>query len=139
MSIETCFPSQRSRQWLQVGPLVEDLDELATHLAMDGYAPSTARDKLRFVRHLSLWLAQEEAGIEALDEQRFGAFLLARGSGSTPRDNMATGRQLLRYLRGKGRIPAAYPAAEDDSPLERIKRDCRRFLVQSAARVPRRR
>ena len=129
MSTEYFFPALRSRQWLRVGPLAGDLDGFATWLAAEGYACPSAKGKLRLVRNLSFWLEQEGRGVEALDEQRFEAFLLTRGPRSNPRDAAATGRQLLRYLRGKGRIPVASPDPGVDCPLGRIEGAYAHFLV----------
>ena len=129
MSTEYFFPALRSRQWLRVGPLAGDLDGFATWLAAEGYARPSAKGKLRLVRNLSFWLEQEGRGVEALDEQRFEAFLLTRGPRSNPRDAAATGRQLLRYLRGKGRIPVASPDPGVDCPLGRIEGAYAHFLL----------
>ena len=55
---------------MQVGPLACELDGFAAWLATQGYARQTGENKLRLVRHLSLWLGSEGLGAEALDEER---------------------------------------------------------------------
>ena len=75
MSIELFFPGPRSRRSLQVGPLACELDGFAAWLAAQGYARGTGRDKLRLVRHLSVWLESAGLAVEMLDERRFDAFL----------------------------------------------------------------
>ena len=103
MSIELFFPGPRSQRWLRVGPLADDLDGFAADLAAQRYAHESVRNKLRLVRHLSLWLESEGLGAEALDEGRFETFLLTRGPRRAPQGEAATGRQLLAHLRSKGR------------------------------------
>ena len=92
---------------MRAGPLRRAIDGFAAWLAIEGYACRSAAAKLRIVGNLSAWLEREELGVEALDEQRVEAFLLARGPNSGRRGKATTGRQLLCYLRGSGVIPAA--------------------------------
>ena len=129
MSTKLFLPGSRSQKWLYVGPLSGDLDGFAAWLAAQGYVHPSARVKLRLVRNLSFWLEQEGLGVEALDEQRYEAFLLTRGPRSKPRDEAATGRQLLSWLHDSGRIPAAPADPGSDSPIGRIERIYEHFLV----------
>ena len=136
MSTELFFPGSRSQRWLRAGPLAPDLDGFAAQLAADGYANRPALDKLRLVRNLSVWLAGERLGVEALDEQRFEVFLRTRGTRSQARGESATGRQLLSGLRREGRIPAASAVAGSDGPITRIERIYRHFLVNERGLSP---
>ena len=129
MSVERFFSASESQQRLRAGPLGRAIDGFAAWLAIEGYACRSAAAKLRFVGHLSRWLEREELGVEALDEQRVEAFLLARGPNSGRRGKATTGRQLLCYLRGSGVIPAAVARPCSDAPIERIERTYERFLV----------
>ena len=79
MSIELFFPGSRSQRALRVGPLTGELDGFAAWLATQGYVRQTGENKLRLVRHLSLWLERKGLGAEALDEERFERFLRTRG------------------------------------------------------------
>ena len=138
MSIELFFPSSRSQRWLRVGPLALAgvLDGFAALLATQGYARKTARPKLRLVRHLSLWLESEGLGAEALDEERFETFVLARGPRRAPRDEAATGRQLLSHLRHEGWIHEAPEDTDSTDAITRIERTYERFLVQERGLSP---
>ena len=136
MSIERFFATPESRQRLRTGPLARDIDGFAAWLSIEGYARPSGRAKLRFVETLSRWLEREELGVEDLDEQRIGAFLLARGTGSGRRGEAATGRQLLCYLRGGGVIPAAVPCPCSDTPIDRIEGIYERFLVNERGVSP---
>lgn len=129
MSTEFFFPNPTSQQGLRVGPLTCDIDGFAAQLAVDGYAHSSARDKLRLISDLSRWLEHEGLGVEGLDEQRIEAFLLARGSRRTAQREATTLRQLLSYLRENERIPAAPSGRSSDCPIARLARAYERFLV----------
>ena len=68
------------------------IDGFAAWHAIEGYACRSAAAKLCFVGNLSAWLEREELGVEALDEQRVEAFLLARGPNNGRRGKATTGR-----------------------------------------------
>ena len=136
MSIELFFPGTRSQRWQQVGPLVRDLDGFAVWLAAQGYARRSARTKLRLVRHLSLWLESERLGAEALDEERFETFLLARGPRNVRNGEAATGRQLLIHLRHEGRIPEAPEDTDSTDAITRVARTYEHFLVNERGLSP---
>ena len=136
MSIELFSPGSRSRRWLRAGPLAPDLDGFAAQLAADGYVNRSVLNKLRLVRNLSVWLAGERLGAEALDEQRFEVFLRSRGTRSQANGEAVTGRMLLSHLRREGRIPAAFAGAGSDDPIRRIERIYRRFLVNERGLSP---
>ena len=57
MSTKLFFPGSRSQGWFRVGPLACDLDAFATRLAALGYTTGSARQRLRFIRNLSHWMA----------------------------------------------------------------------------------
>lgn len=135
MSIELFFPGPRSPRWLRVGPLARDLDGFAAELAAQGYARQTAGNKLRLVRHLSVWLESEGLGAGALDEGRFETFLLTRGP-RVAQGEAATGRQLLSHLRHEGRIPEAHKDTDSADAVSRIERIYERFLVEERGLSP---
>ena len=136
MSIELFFPGPRSPRWLRVGPLAHDIDGFAAGLAAQGYALQTAGNKLRLVRHLSVWLESEGLGAEALDEVRFETFLLSRGPRRLAQGEAATGRQLLSYLRHEGRIPEIPEETDNAEPISRIERTYEHFLVNERGLSP---
>ena len=136
MSVERFFSASESQQRLRAGPLARAIDGFAAWLAIEGYACCSAAEKLRFVGNLSRWLEREELGVEALDEQRVEAFLLARGSNSGRRSEATTGRQLLCYLRSSGVIPAAVSRPCSDTPIGRIERTYERFLINERGVSP---
>lgn len=133
MSIHLVFPNPDHQQRLRAGPLAGDIDGFAAWLADEGYGLSSARDKLRLTADLSRWLAEQGLAIDAVNEQRIESFLHAR----KPRlGDPATGRQLLAYLRHRGRVPAALCGPPIDSALERITRTYERFLIDQRAVSP---
>ena len=136
MSLELFSLGPRSQRWLRVGPLARDLDGFAAALAAQGYARKTAKDKLGLVRHLSLWLESEGLGAEALDEGRFDTFLRTRGPQRVPQGEAVTGRQLLGYLRSKGRIPDSLEPAASNDPMGRIERTYERYLINERGLSP---
>ena len=136
MSLELFSLAPRSQRWLRVGPLARDLDGFATDLAGQGYARQTAGNKLRLVRHLSLWLESEGLGAEALDEGRFETFLRTREPPRAPQGEVATGRQLLSHLRSKGRIPDAAEGTDSGDAITRIERAYERYLVNERGLSP---
>ena len=91
MSVERFFSTSESQQRLRAGPLRRAIDGFAAWLAIEGYAYRSAAAKLRFVGNLSRWLEREELGVEALDDQRVEAFLLARGPTSGRGGKATTG------------------------------------------------
>ena len=136
MSLELFSLAPRSQQWLRVGPLARDVDGFAADLAAQGYARKTAMDKLGLVRHLSLWLESEGLGAVVLDEGRFDTFLRTREPRRVPQGEAVTGRQLLGYLRRKGRIPDAPKSAVSDDPMARIERTYERYLINERGLSP---
>ena len=136
MSIERFFPNPASRQRLRAGPLAEDIDAFADHLAAEGYACSTAQRKLWFVASLSRWLTGKQLAVEALDDQRVETFLCERGPHRGPPSNKANARQVLSWLRGSGRIPPARRSPADDTPIERVARTYERFLLHERGLKP---
>lgn len=133
MSIHFVFPNPDHQQRLRAGPLADDIDGFAAWLADEGYGRSTARDKLQLAADLSVWLAEQGLAIDAVNEQRVAAFLHAR---KPRRGDPASGRQLLAYLRKRGRVPAALCGPPADSALERIARTYQRFLIEQRAVSP---
>lgn len=129
MSTELFFPDRTNQQRLRVGPLTCDIDGFAAQLAVEGYAHSSAKEKLRLFSDLSRWLEHEGLGVEVLDEQRIESFLAARGPRRTSQREATTGRQLLSYLRENKRIPAAPSGLSSDNPIARIERAYERFLL----------
>ena len=127
MSVALFYRTPENRQRLRVGPLAPDIDGFAAWVASRGYRRSAARHKLRLASGISRWLEAAGLDAEALDEQRFAAFLRAGEPPPVARGEAATGRQLLAYLRERGRVPAA--VASEPGPAERIVREYERFLV----------
>ena len=133
MSIHLLFPNPDHQQRLRAGPLAGDIDGFAAWLAGQGYGRSSAKAKLQLTADLSRWLAEQGLAIEAVNEPRVEAFLHAR---KPRRGDPATGRQLLAYLRDRGRVPAALCSPPMDSAVERIARTYERFLIDQRAVSP---
>ncbi len=136
MTIEKFFPDPAIRQRLYSGPLATHIDAFAERLASQGYAGSTAREKLRLVAGLSRWLDRGKLEADHLNEQRIRQFLDYRSRrGFTGRDNAATCRTLLAHLREVGCIPAV-PAVINDSAFYSIESDYARYLSQERGLAP---
>jgi len=126
MSTALFFPDPRIQQRLHVGPLASDIEGFAKQLADEGFAHPTAKEKLRFVRDLSRWLEGQGFDVTALDEDTAEAFLRERGR---ERRGASTYRDLLSYLRERGRIPLAPSQGRIVGPCERVEQAYERFLV----------
>ena len=125
----TLLFGSRSRKWLRVGPLAGEIDGFAALLTSLGYAVRTARDKLRLIRNLSHWMAQEGIGLDALDERRMEAFLSTRKPGYLSRGDAAALHLLLTHLRDSGRVGPKPTEPDGNGPIGRVARRNERFLV----------
>lgn len=133
---EQFYTDPIAREHLYTGPLSLHIDGLSARLASQGYAKSTAKEKLRLVADLSRWLHREKLPVAALNEQQINLFLACRRRGTRVRHgDAATCRMLLRYLRDLGRIPF-FTEVIDDSPLNYIAHDFRRFLTSERGLSP---
>jgi len=128
-------PASLIRGCLDVGPLSSLIEGFSTLLASQGYARSTAKEKLRLVVDLSRWLHRRKLGVADLDEQRVKQFLTHRRRRRVRRGSAATCRMLLGYLRRLGSIPSSREAF-DDTPLNRIGRDFEQFLASERGLTP---
>ncbi len=136
MSIEAFFPDIAIRQRLYSGPLTAHIDAFSERLTQWGYAASTARERLRLIAHLSRWLDRHKLVAGSLNEQCVRQFLDDRNRGGyTARDNTATCRILLAYLREVGCIPAA-PVVVDDNPFYSIEQGYAKYLSQERGLAP---
>lgn len=127
---EAYFPDPWVRQRLYVGPLAIYIDVFAELLTRQGYARSTARDKLRLIAHLSHWLDRNKLQAEDLDEERIEHFRrYRRRQGRVDRHAAATCKALLEQLREAGTIALA-PDPREDNAQRRIEDDYTQYLVQ---------
>ncbi len=136
MIIEKLFPDPAIRQRLCNGPLATHIAAFAERLSSQGYAGSTAREKLRLVAGLSRWLGRRKLETDNLNEQRVRQFLDDRSRrGFEGRDNAATCRSFLAHLREVGCIPAA-PVVIDNNAFYSIESDYARYLSQERGLAP---
>jgi hypothetical protein len=88
------------------GCLVCHAGEFSDYLRRLGYAAATVEEKCRLMGHLGRWLGRREPIEVHFDEVALEAFHRSIGrAGYRRRGDVATGRQLLQYLRGRGCIP----------------------------------
>lgn len=127
MTTALFFPDSTIQERLRAGPLASDIDGFAEHLADEGFAHATAKEKLRCVRGVSRWLEAQGFGIEALNEDTAEAFLCQHGR--KRRGDAATCRDLLSYLRERRRIPVAASREHLARPSEGLEQAYERFLV----------
>ena len=127
---EAYFPDPRVRHRLYVGPLAIYIDIFAEQLIRQGYASSTARDKLRLIAHLSRWLDRNKLRAEDLNDaciKRFRCY--RRRQGRLDRHAVATCKALLEQLRDAGVIPPS-PHPREDNARRRIEKGYTQYLVQ---------
>lgn len=126
--IERLFPDPLAQQHLYGGLLGPYVDGFADHLAIQGYAEATTKEKLRLIAHLSRWLERQDLPLASLDEESVKQFLADPGPAQIRRGDARTCRMLLDYLRELGSIP---PPTEvvDNTPLGRIESGFTRYLV----------
>jgi site-specific recombinase XerD len=109
-----------------VEPLAPYLDRFAASLAGDGYASQTVHTKCALVADFSHWLTRRGWSLASLDEARITQFHRHRRDAQR-RGDLATGRQLLAFLRDLEVSPPPQPHP-DRSPLGLFLRDYERFL-----------
>ena len=136
MSVELFFPTPESQRRVRAGPLADDIDAFAGWLAAEGYAPFTAKQKLRFATDLSHWIESSALAVEDLDLERVETFRSARDPRRQRRGDAATARQLLDLLRDAGRIPPPRSDPPGDDPIGPIVRCYERFLLDERGVKP---
>jgi site-specific recombinase XerD len=115
-------------QLYYVGPLASHIDAFAARLGGEGYTSKTVHDKCELVAKLSAWLHRRDLSQDALDEGQLDHFHTdRRRQGHVRRGEVATGRQLLRFLRDLGCIQAL-PPRTDPTPVGNLTRDFGRHL-----------
>jgi len=101
-----------------------------------GYAAATAEEKCRLLGHLGRWLGRREPTEVPFDEAVLEAFHRSIDRpGHRRRGDIATGRQLLQYLRGLGCIPMPTPAVTRTA-IDEIIVDYGRFLSSERGLAP---
>ena len=117
---EQFFKDPKVRRSLHCGPLDPHVDGFAEVLFEQGYAATTAKQKLLLISELSHWLKRHHQAVEDVSESRSETFLRYRKDkkrlhhGDPP-----TLMQFLSFLRQAGVIPNLIPEI-DDSPVQRI-------------------
>jgi site-specific recombinase XerD len=127
--IDEYFSDPAVLERLYLGPLSPHIDTFASLLSEQGYARSTAKEKIRLVADLSHWLCQGQIRVHELDEQRVIEFLRHRGNQNRfRRGAVATLDDLLKQLRDAGVIPVPCPKG-DDSPLDYVESAFAQYLA----------
>lgn len=102
------------------GPLVPYLADFEHLLRRNGYAPTTARRKVRLVRDFSAWLSRRTINIKDLTIEQGEQYLRYRARHRRPStDDIAGLKQLLELLRRKG-IVAQQKVCKRSTPLDRL-------------------
>ncbi len=111
------------------GPLGMHIPGFGELLSKQGYARSTAHQKIHLITDLDHWLRRHKIEVAALDEKQAIRFLSQRQTGGqSRRGNPATVRALLRYLRAAGIVAAPVPEAQP-SALDRILTTFAEYLI----------
>jgi site-specific recombinase XerD len=130
--LEHTFARTRVIDRLRHGPLGAQLDDLATSLSQEGYAPSSIQLYLRTAEHFSRWLQGQGYAISEVDEdlaQRYISGLTRYRSGKLPKAAQGLGH-LVTFLQQQGlacpktsELPSSPPdqwLAEYDTHLEQV-------------------
>ena len=75
--LDQLFPRDVSER-MRSSRLGHYLETFAILIGREGYAPSTIREQLRCLEHLSRWIQKRDIAPEDLDERVIGRFLAAR-------------------------------------------------------------
>ena len=121
-------PSSRRHPEVQGDPFAACLTGFNAWLVEQGYTRNTRRVKIRLITKLGYWLDVRDLALAALDEEHMASFLQKQG-GKVP-GAVATGRQLLSWLRANNAIDADHPApGRDDGPVVQVVSRYERFLI----------
>ena len=96
---------------LRVGPLASHLDSFEIFLGGQGYVPASVRQKIELLSGFSAWAERNDVPLVVLGEEHAGLFLTEYRR-RTRRGDAWTIRQLIRYLRGSGCLPAPMPKVD---------------------------
>ena len=117
-----------------VGPLASHIDCFAKFLTGEGYAQPSVESKCLLVAGLSGWLERRRFPLAQLDEGKLQQFY-AHHRHSVRRGDVATGHQLLEWLRGLG-VVEALPQTVDRTAFGRLTQDYERFLRSQRGLAP---
>jgi site-specific recombinase XerD len=107
--IDQFFSDPVSLQRLHLGPIGLYIDAFVQHLAEQGYARWTAKEKIRVVYRFSGWLQKKGRAVEDVDERVASEFLrYRRRRGLSVHGAPPALRDLLGYLRDARIIPRAH-------------------------------
>lgn len=109
------------------GPLAEFAAGFTTELAGLGYSPPTIEAQLRFMRHVSGWLAAQGLSAGELTVEVVGRFVVERRAVSSNLRSERALVPLLGFLRGQGVAPAP-PTASPAGPVEVLAGRFARYL-----------
>ena len=116
------------------GPLLGYVENLWHELLALGYTPSSARNVLRGVAHLSRWLEAHHLALEDLNVKRIDAFFRARRrDGYTHFLTPRALKPVLQYLDQVGVVSLHEPDVTQLEPLERLLHRYAEYLVHERA------
>jgi hypothetical protein len=116
------------------GPLASHIGGFTALLSRRGYAPNTVQAKCMLVADLSRWLEVRGLSLDRLDQARLRQFHQDHRDRKR-RGDVATGEQLLGYLRDLGCIQAP-PLEVDSSPVGELIGEFARFLSSERGLSP---
>ena len=120
--------------WACTGPLASHIGGFTALLSRQGYAPNTVQAKCMLVADLSRWLEVRGLSLDRLDQERLFQFHQDHHDRKR-RGDVATGEQLLGYLRDLGSIQAP-PLEVDSSPVGELIGEFARFLSSERGLSP---
>ena len=127
---EHFFTDPKVQRSLHRGPLGAHVDGFAEVLFEQGYAATTAKQKLLLISELSHRLQKRHLAVEDVSDFRIETFLRYRKRKERlRRGDCLTLGQFLSFLREEGVIPTLVPEIED-SPIRRIEKSFAYYLSQ---------
>lgn len=119
------------------GPLVPYRDGVWARLMAQGYAPSSTRNLLMVVSHLSRWLSDQRLAPAELGSPQIAAFLQARRRAGYTTWVTARGLEpFLAHLREVGVVPSLAVAAAEPSVRSSVLGEYEHHLVHERALAP---
>lgn len=123
-----------SLQCVLKGPLAPYFDSFTQSLADQGFAPESARSKIRLAADFSHWLEKRDVVLPAVTEQHIARYLRYRSHHRRPRpsDGFVL-KQMLDFLREQGVLEEAQTVSIKATAIQRLLDQYTVYLQQERA------
>lgn len=121
-----------------VGPLAAHISAFTSFLVNQGYAAFSAHLQTRLAADFSRWLIRRRVALQDITPRHADRYLRYRARHQRPRrDDLATLRRLLNFLRERGEIAAPAPTPPVEvSPVEQLVNEFAAYLRAERALAP---